>query len=841
MATCTISYNASITQRHANSNSGASFAATISAPSSYSAYTKVTDVSCTVPLHSDLDSYPSGSFYVTLPNGSTTSAHTFTMHKSDGDYNEIGSWSGRSDEGCLSGGVYTVNISISGNIMSWFHYWISAPSLTLTYISPTVTVTPVAGPGGTVSGGGTVTIERNDTPYTTTITATPNIGYHFVQWSDGNTNASRTITISESDLSGHVGSAVYTAQFALNAYETTISASVTTLNSGRNGTVSETAPEWLTVYLTDTNGDTIANGSYITYGSTVQFHAPAAYVQSDGVLVLDRFEWSVGISTGTVLPSDNSIGRANDGSVYFEYEMGSISGPTATVVAVYERSYLVQITASAAATVHSNFDATERSVNHTWVTYMRTATQLATTNGVVTVTLTNASGYGIRAHGNGSEIPESCVLASGYSLQDQVTVWQISPPNVGTMVSFGCYQLHHTVSMTVNGADGLGRITLARNGTPISLAQNQFTSSNGVLSKTWTVDDGDTIVFTENKDGSSRFSTSTTITTTMQGASVTNNFIETTTYSNVVSDIAFVVDVTVVQYTVSANQPLYGTTTVAQSPCDRTGTVNVLLTYEDAMMPVAIYDTVNGSTQSLIALITGGTITHTVNGQTETLSYANDVLTISNIQQNHSLRFELSYDWRKWLYIYTIGYYPASLQIAPYYSNSSTPAMQCALAHDGDATVRRDIYAGYYLSVAPLTHYELVGCAFTLLVDLPDFSESVAEYSDTVFTSSESELNNALSTFLDYIVPGDGYAYTLVIEPVFRINRLYMTHQPGQTGERRPKTLWYIGKNGVTSTLVRRAIVTHKQGGNTLVYGIVDTNDDDQWTDAYADYINSTI
>jgi hypothetical protein len=57
---------------------------------------------------------------------------------------------------------------------------------------------------GTVSGGGTYAAGSN-----ITISATANSGYHFTQWNDGNTNATRTITVT--------GNATYTAFFEADA------------------------------------------------------------------------------------------------------------------------------------------------------------------------------------------------------------------------------------------------------------------------------------------------------------------------------------------------------------------------------------------------------------------------------------------------------------------------------------------------------------------------------------------------------------------------------------------------------------------------------------------------
>ena len=74
---------------------------------------------------------------------------------------------------------------------------------------PTYTITVNAGTGGTVSGGGTF---ENGT--TTTITATANKGYTFKQWNDGNTNASRSVTVNSN--------VTYTAEFAPIEFNITV-------------------------------------------------------------------------------------------------------------------------------------------------------------------------------------------------------------------------------------------------------------------------------------------------------------------------------------------------------------------------------------------------------------------------------------------------------------------------------------------------------------------------------------------------------------------------------------------------------------------------------------------
>ena len=90
------------------------------------------------------------------------------------------------------------------------------------------TLTVTAGTGGTVSGGG---------PYnygaTATLKATPSAGYHFVKWSDGNTNASRTVIVT--------GNATYTAMFEQDPYLNLDKTSLTFEAAGGTQTVKVTS------------------------------------------------------------------------------------------------------------------------------------------------------------------------------------------------------------------------------------------------------------------------------------------------------------------------------------------------------------------------------------------------------------------------------------------------------------------------------------------------------------------------------------------------------------------------------------------------------------------------
>ena len=100
-----------------------------------------------------------------------------------------------------NGGTLTYkNGSTSLDLRGWHNVifinatWeLSGISITANYTIPTYTLTVTSNNTtyGTVTGGGTY-----DVGATATITATPNTGYKFVQWGDGNTSATRTFTVS---------------------------------------------------------------------------------------------------------------------------------------------------------------------------------------------------------------------------------------------------------------------------------------------------------------------------------------------------------------------------------------------------------------------------------------------------------------------------------------------------------------------------------------------------------------------------------------------------------------------------------------------------------------------
>ena len=100
-------------------------------------------------------------------------------------------------------------------------------SVTANFAINTYTLTYTAGPNGTISGTSPQTVNYGGSG--TAVTAVPNTGYHFVDWSDGSTANPRTDTNVTADIS-------VTANFAINTYTLTYTA-------GPNGTITGTSPQ----------------------------------------------------------------------------------------------------------------------------------------------------------------------------------------------------------------------------------------------------------------------------------------------------------------------------------------------------------------------------------------------------------------------------------------------------------------------------------------------------------------------------------------------------------------------------------------------------------------------
>ena len=155
-------------------------------------------------------------------NGGTPSKSSSSFHYNDAlGTLPTATRTGYTFKGWSTSASGSVNVStttkVTGNVTYYAVWQINSYTLTVT-----------AGAGGTVSGGGTYNYGA-----TATLKATPSAGYHFVKWSDGNTNASRTVTVT--------GNATYTATFEQDPYLNLDKTSLTFEAAGGTQTVKVTS------------------------------------------------------------------------------------------------------------------------------------------------------------------------------------------------------------------------------------------------------------------------------------------------------------------------------------------------------------------------------------------------------------------------------------------------------------------------------------------------------------------------------------------------------------------------------------------------------------------------
>ena len=155
-------------------------------------------------------------------NGGTPSKSSSSFHYNDAlGTLPTATRTGYTFKGWSTSASGSVNVStttkVTGNVTYYAIWQIKSYTLTVT-----------AGTGGTVSGSGTYNYGE-----TATLKATASSGYHFVKWSDGNTNANRTVTVT--------GNATYTATFEQDPYLNLDKTSLTFEAAGGTQTVKVTS------------------------------------------------------------------------------------------------------------------------------------------------------------------------------------------------------------------------------------------------------------------------------------------------------------------------------------------------------------------------------------------------------------------------------------------------------------------------------------------------------------------------------------------------------------------------------------------------------------------------
>lgn len=182
---------------------------------------------------------------------------------------------------------------------------------TASFSSETYSLTVNAQANGTATGSG-----NYEYGSTATLTATPDEGYHFLQWNDGNTQNPRTVTVT--------GNATYTASFEINSYTITISSANNAQGSATGG---GTYTHGQTVTAT-----AIANSGYMfSRWSNNATTNPYQFTATENATLVAHFaEIPANFYTINVLSEDNTMGIGNGSGSYEEGSVISISATANT-------------------------------------------------------------------------------------------------------------------------------------------------------------------------------------------------------------------------------------------------------------------------------------------------------------------------------------------------------------------------------------------------------------------------------------------------------------------------------------------------------------------------------
>lgn len=169
-------------------------------------YSKITNITNQVTWNCDRAFNTDGNYHFKI--GGTQVADTCKAHKTDITNTHSG-FQGYFQSQTANAGIPTgtLEINFTSDTIS-ADFTVKLWKITFDYELPVFVVSLSAGTGGTVSGAGTYEVGTN-----ATITATPANGYKFVKWNDGNTNASRTVTVANGSQTAFSTPLSYTAIF----------------------------------------------------------------------------------------------------------------------------------------------------------------------------------------------------------------------------------------------------------------------------------------------------------------------------------------------------------------------------------------------------------------------------------------------------------------------------------------------------------------------------------------------------------------------------------------------------------------------------------------------------
>ncbi len=362
---------------------------------------------------------------------------------------------------------------------------------------PNFTLTYTAGANGSISGTSPQTVPQGGSG--TAVTAVPNTGYHFVDWTDGVTTATRTDTNVMMNIS-------VTANFAINTYTLTYTA-------GANGSITGTSPQ-----MVNFGG----SGSAVTAVPNTGYH----FVDwTDGVTTASRTDTNVmmdinvtanfAINTYTLTYTAGANGTITGTSPQTVNFGGSGTAVTAVPNTGYHFVDWTDGVTTASRTdtnVMMNISVTANFAINTY-----TLTYTAGANGTITGTSPQTVNFG----GSGTAV--TAVPNTGYHFvdwSDGVTTASRTDTNVMMDISVTANFAINTYQLSVVAGTG-GTITAPAT-SPVTVNHGDATTitavaNSGFAFANWTVTTGTGSIANANN-------ASTTITLTAGDATATANF-----------------------------------------------------------------------------------------------------------------------------------------------------------------------------------------------------------------------------------------------------------------------------------------------------------------------------
>lgn len=308
-----------------------------------------------------------------------------------------------------------------------------------------VSVNSVNSTMGYVEGTGNYTYQT-----TIGITATPNYGYHFTQWNDGNTNNPRTIVVSKDTM--------FTAQFAANEYQLTVSSNYPAMGSAYGaGTFNYSTQTTIAAaanygyHFTQWSDGNTENPRLVTVTHNTDFEAQ--FAPNLYAITTNASNPVCGSASGggsyNYLSSISIVATPNYGYRFTQWSDGNTDNPRSITVmsnGTYTAQFAINSYAITALPNNSSRGLVSGSGNYVY-------------NSATTISATAYYGYHFTQWNDGNtENPRTVVITQNaqYTAQFDYNTYQLNTFSnditIGNVTGGGSYDFNSQVAITANAA-----------------------------------------------------------------------------------------------------------------------------------------------------------------------------------------------------------------------------------------------------------------------------------------------------------------------------------------------------------------------------------------------------